>query len=132
MSRFHIALVLLLALALMGLSGCDALDQALRKMNEDYASAQLDTPANNGGDIDWSFVPVVREMAQGTFLAGFPEASITETSVACKNASSDRVIVTITYEMDGKTGDYGFDYQKNDQGEYELTRYGDGVSSDDL
>ncbi|MDO5298927.1 MAG: hypothetical protein Q4F18_05825 [Clostridia bacterium] len=118
--------------ALFALSGCGAVEQALRKVGQDMQDAQVETPQNNGGDIDWSFVPVVREMATATFTEGFPNAEITETSVASKNGGSDRVIVTLTYSMDGKTGTYGFDYEKNGDGEYELKRYGDGVSSDDL
>ena len=52
--------------------------------------------------------------------------------VACKNTKADRVIVTISYELNGKNGDYGFDYEKDENGEYVLKRYGGGVSSDDL
>lgn len=81
---------------------------------------------------DWSFVPVVREMAVKTFTDAFPDATVTETGVACKTTGADRVIVTLTYQLNGKTGSYGFDYEKNEQGEYILKRYGGGVSSDDL
>ena len=49
-----------------------------------------------------------------------------------QNDVADRVIVTLTYQLNGKTGSYGFDYEKNEQGEYILKRYGGGVSSDDL
>ena len=52
--------------------------------------------------------------------------------MACKNTTADRVIVTISYELNGKNGDYGFDYEKDENGEYVLKRYGGGVSSDDL
>ena len=48
------------------------------------------------------------------------------------NGGADRVIVTISYELNGKNGDYGFDYEKDENGEYVLKRYGGGVSSDDL
>ena len=125
-------LVALMVALLFALSGCTAVEGALGKLGDDMEQSQLDTPENNGGDIDWSFVPVVREMACETFLSGFPEAEIVETSVASKNGANDRVIVTISYDLNGKTGDYGFDYTRNDQGEYELTRYGDGANSDDL
>ena len=37
-----------------------------------------------------------------------------------------------SYELNGKNGDYGFDYEKDENGEYVLKRYGGGVSSDDL
>ena len=77
---------------------------------------------------DWSFVPVVREMAVKTFTDAFPNATVTETGVACKTTGADRVIVTLTYQLNGKTGSYGFDYEKNEQGEYILKRYGGGVS----
>ena len=75
---------------------------------------------------------MVREMAVSMFEQAFPEATVKETGVACKNTKTGRAIVTITYEMNGRTGTYGFDYEKNESGDYELTRYGDGVSSDDL
>ncbi|MFQ9807649.1 MAG: hypothetical protein ACLR07_15255 [Christensenellales bacterium] len=42
------------------------------------------------------------------------------------------MIVTISYKLNGKNGDYGFDYEKDENGEYVLKRYGGGVSSDDL
>lgn len=128
----RIALVCALALCLLLLCGCSSVEEALGKIGEDIEAAQLDTPQTSGGDFDWSFVPVVRDMATQTFLAGFPDAEVTESSVASKNGASDRVIVTLTYKMGDKTGEYGFDYEKNDQGEYELKRYGDGVNSDDL
>lgn len=131
----RMACAAMLAAALLALGGCTAVEDALKKVGEDIQGAQgkqVETPQNNGGDIDWGFVPIVRDMATQTFLAGFPDAKIVDTSVASKNGASDRVIVTISYDLDGKTGDYGFDYEKNEQGEYELKRYGDGVSSDDL
>ena len=74
----------------------------------------------------------MREMAVKTFTDAFPDATVTETGVACKTTGADRVIVTLTYQLNGKTGSYGFDYEKNEQGEYILKRYGGGVSSDDL
>ena len=120
----------MLALCLAALSGCDALDEALDRMNSKSASSA--GTASSGGEMDWSFVPVVREAAVKTFTQGFPEARVTETSVATKSGDSRRIIVRISYEMNGKTGDYGFDYEKNETGEYELKRYGDGVSVDDL
>ena len=120
----------MLALCLAALSGCDALDEALDKLNSKSASPA--GSASSGGEMDWSFVPAVREMAVKTFTQGFPEARVTETSVATSGGDSSRVIVRVSYEMNGKTGDYGFDYERNEAGEYELTRYGDGVSVDDL
>lgn len=120
----------MLALCLAALSGCDALDEALDKLNSKSAGAA--SSASSGGEMDWSFVPVVREAAVKTFTQGFPEARVTETSVATRSGDSRRIIVRISYEMNGKTGDYGFDYEKNEAGEYELKRYGDGVSVDDL
>ena len=120
----------LLALCLAALSGCDAVDEALDRLNSRNSGAG--SGSSSGAEVDWSFVPVVREMAVATFTQGFPEARVTETSVATRSGDSSRIIVRISYEMNGKTGDYGFDYEKNEAGEYELKRYGDGVSVDDL
>lgn len=117
---------------LLTLTGCQAANQAFGRIREEQKAAKLDTPKGAGDGIDWSYVPVVRDMAVKTFTEGFPEAEVTETSVASKNGEGKRVIVTLTYRMNNKTGTYGFDYTRNDQGEYELTRYGDGVNSDDL
>ena len=125
-------LAVLLLVCLAALAGCQGVEQTLHELGTKIEDAQVSTPQNNGGDIDWSFVPMVREKAVSMFEQAFPEATVKETGVACKNTKTDRAIVTITYEMNGRTGTYGFDYEKNESGEYELTRYGDGVSSDDL
>ena len=103
-------LLILIAL-LISLSGCTGIENALHEAGEKIQSNQVETPQNNGGDID---------------------ATVKETGVACKNTKADRVIVTISYELNGKNGDYGFDYEKDENGEYVLKRYGGGVSSDDL
>ena len=113
-------LCLVLFALLLSLSGCAGVESALHEAGEKIQSNRVETPQNNGGDIDWSFTEA------------FPEAKVRETGVACKNTKADRVIVTISYELNGKNGDYGFDYEKDENGEYVLKRYGGGVSSDDL
>lgn len=123
---------MLLAALVITLSGCTKIEGALHEAGEKLKSEQLDTPQSESASRDWSFVPVVREMAVKTFTDAFPDATVTETGVACKTTGADRVIVTLTYQLNGKTGSYGFDYEKNEQGEYILKRYGGGVSSDDL
>lgn len=125
-------LAALLALCLFLVSGCSAVDEALDRLNEEAAASKLDTPQSASGQTDYSYVLLLREKATQTFLQGFPEAKVTESSVATKENNTNRVIVTLTYEMNGKSGTYGFDYRKNDAGEYDLERYGDGVDSDDL
>ena len=125
-------LAALMCALLLTMTGCNAVDEALGRLGDDIKASRLDTPEKTDSSIDWSYVPVVREMAVSMFTEAFPGATVTETSVASKNGDGKRVIVTLTYQMDGKTGTYGFDYTKNEQGEYELTRYGDGVNSDDL
>ena len=125
-------LAALLFALLLTMTGCNAVDEALGRLGEDIKASRLDTPEKTDSGIDWSYVPVVREMAVTMFTEAFPNATVTETSVASKNGDGKRVIVTLTYQMDNRNGTYGFDYTKNEQGEYELTRYGDGVNSDDL
>ena len=125
-------LAALLCALLLTMTGCNAVDEALGRLGDDIKASKLDTPQKTDSSIDWSYVPVVREMAVAMFTEVFPNATVTETSVASKNGDGKRVIVTLTYQMDNRNGTYGFDYTKNEQGEYELTRYGDGVSSDDL
>ena len=130
MKKMILALMLLLMLAL--LSGCASMEQALAKIGDDIEAAQLDTPRTADTSVDWSFVPVVREMATKMFTEGVPDATIRETRVASKSGMGDRVIVIVEFTKDGKNGSYGFDYEKNDAGEYELKRMGEGVRSDDL
>ena len=130
MKKWMLALLLVAALGLM--TGCTSMQQALSKIGDDIEAAQLDTPKTTGSDIDWSFVPVVRDMATKVFTEGVPNATIRDTRVASKNGQGDRVIVVIEYTLDGKNGSYGFDYEKNEQGEYEIKRFGEGVRSDDL
>ena len=125
-------LAALLCALLLTMTGCNAVDEALGRLGDDIKASRLDTPEKTDSSIDWSYVPVVREMAVSMFTEAFPNAAVTETSVASKNGDGKRVIVTLTYQMDNRNGTYGFDYTKNEQGEYELTRYGDGVNSDDL
>ena len=125
-------LAALLCALLLTMTGCNAVDEALGRLGDDMKAARLDTPETTDSGIDWSYVPVVREKAVAMFTEAFPNATVTETSVASKNGDGKRVIVTLTYQMDNRNGTYGFDYTKNEQGEYELTRYGDGVNSDDL
>ena len=125
-------LAALLCALLLIMTGCNAVDEALGRLGDDIKASRLDTPEKTDSGIDWSYVPVVREMAVTMFTEAFPNATVTETSVASKNGDGKRVIVTLTYHMDNRNGTYGFDYTKNEQGEYELTRYGDGVNSDDL
>ena len=73
----RIIICAMLALCLAALSGCDALDEALGKLNSKGAGAG--SSASSGGEMDWSFVPAVREAAVKTFTQGFPEARVTET-----------------------------------------------------
>lgn len=130
MKKMILVLMLLVMLAL--LSGCASMEQALAKIGDDIEAAQLDTPRTADTSVDWSFVPVVRDMATKMFTEGVPDATIRETRVASKSGMGDRVIVIVEFTKDGKNGSYGFDYEKNDAGEYELKRMGEGVRSDDL
>lgn len=130
MKRMMLSALLAACLAL--LCGCHALEDALHEAGRRFEQNDVATPQNNGGDIDWSFVPVVRDMATQTFTEAFPQAEVTQTNVACVNGRDTRVLVVLSYTLDGKSGEYGFDYEKDDQGAYELKRYGEGVGVEDL
>ena len=130
MKKMILALMLLLMLAL--LSGCASMEQALAKIGDDIEAAQLDTPRTADTSVDWSFVPVVRDMATKMFTEGVPDAKIIDTRVASKSNRGERAIVVIEFERAGKRGSYGFDYEKNADGEYELKRMGEGVRTDNL
>ena len=67
MNNRKIKLIALLALLLAALCVCTAVEEALGKLGEEMESAQVETPQNNGGEIEWGFVPVVRELAVETF-----------------------------------------------------------------
>ena len=122
---------LLLALLAM-LSGCASVDQALSKIGEDIEASQMKESTVSAAQGDWGFVVTLREHAAALFLESFPEAKILDAAVAAKSSSAARAIVTLTVELDGKKIEYGFDYEKNEAGEYEIKRYGEGVRSDDL
>lgn len=126
-----ILLLMLMLIAISVLTGCTAVDQALSKIGNDIEASRLESAGEKDrSGLDWSFVPVLRERATAMFTEAFPDYPVTDASVACKDAR--RVIVTLTYMRDGIAGKYGFDYKLGENGEYELDRYGDGVSSGDL
>ena len=126
-------LAALLVSALFVMSGCQSATQALQKIGDDIEAAQLKTPTDNSASaLDWSFVPVVRDMATKMFTEGVPDAKIIDTRVASKSNRGERAIVVIEFERAGKRGSYGFDYEKNADGEYELKRMGEGVRTDNL
>ena len=127
-----IVLLMMLAVMLFMMTGCASMEQALSKIGDDIEARQLDTPQSVDTSVDWSFVPIVREMATKMFTEGVPGAEITNTRVGSKDNKGDRAIVVIEYRLDGKTGSYGFDYQKDANGAYELKRVGEGVRTDDL
>ena len=131
MKKILIICALLAALVL--LSGCQSATIALKQIGDDIEATYIKEAKPGSGDgIDWSFVPVLRERATAMFLEGVPEAEVTDSSVAVKSSDMSRVVVTLTYKRNGITGKYGFDYEKNADGEFELVRYGDGVDSGDL
>ena len=126
-----IFLLMLMLIAISVLTGCTAVDQALSKIGNDIEASRIESAGEKDrSGLDWSFVPVLREKATAMFTEAFPDYPVTDASVACKDAR--RVIVTLTYMRDGIAGKYGFDYKLGENGEYELDRYGDGVSSGDL
>jgi len=126
-------LAALLVLALLVMSGCQSATQALARIGDEIEASQLKSPSDNSASaMDWSFVPVVRDMATKMFAEGVPDATIVDTRVASKSNTGERAIVVIEYDRAGKRGTYGFDYEKNAQGEYELKRLGEGVRTDDL
>ena len=127
-----IVLLMMLGVMLLMMTGCASMEQALSKIGDDIEARQLDTPKEANTSVDWSFVPVVRDMATKTFTDGVPGAEITNTRVGSKDNKGDRAIVVIEYRLDGKTGSYGFDYEKDANGAYELKRFGEGVRTDDL
>ena len=130
MTKKILAAALLLA-ALLLLSGC-SVKEALYSVGQSYKDTSLDTPESVDGSIDWSFVPELREKANALFKEAAPDAEITETAVAMKNGKSDKVVVVVHYVKEDKAGTYGFQYEKNSEGAYELKRYGDGIDDDDL
>ena len=126
-----ILLLMLMLIAISVLTGCTAVDQALSKIGNDIEASRIESAGEKDrSGLDWSFVPVLREKATAMFTEAFPDYPVTDASVACKDAR--RVIVTLTYMRDGIAGKYGFDYKLGENGEYELDRYGDGVSAGDL
>lgn len=114
------------------LSGCTTIDEALGKIGDDIEASQMKESTTADAQGDWGFVVTLRENATALFTEAFPDAKVLDAAVATKSSIGERVIVTLTVELEGKKLEYGFDYEKNDAGEYELKRYGEGVNSDDL
>ena len=127
-----VVLLMILGAMLLMMTGCTSMEQALSKIGDDIEARQLEAPQVADTSVDWSFVPVVRDMATKMFTEGVPGATITNTRVASKDNKGERAIVIIEYALDGKTGSYGFDYEKDANGAYELKRFGEGVRTDDL
>jgi len=117
---------------LLTLTGCTAVDEALSKIGDDIEASQMKESTVSAAQGDWGFVVTLREHAAALFIESFPEAKILDAAVATKSSSGERAIVTLTVELNGKKIEYGFDYEKKDNGEYEIKRYGEGVRSSDL
>ena len=127
-----IVLLMMLCALLVVMTGCASMEQALGKIGENIEASQIKEVQVADTGTDWSFVPVVRDMASKMFLEGVPGATITNTRVASKDTKGNRAIVVVEYSLNGKTGSYGFDYEKDANGVYELKRFGEGVRTDDL
>ena len=125
-------LAALLAALLCLLCGCTAVDEALGRIGADIEASSLTEATASTAQGDWGFVVTLRERATAMFTEAFPDAAVIDAAVATKNSEGRRVIVTLTYQHEGKTGKYGFDYEKDETGAYVLKRYGGGVSSADL
>jgi len=125
-------LALMLAAALLMMTGCTSMEQALSRIGDDIEASQLKELKTADTSVDWGFVIEVRELATKTFAEGVPDATITNTRVASKDNKGDRAIVIVEFERDGKSGSYGFDYERDETGAYVLKRMGEGVRTDDL
>ena len=125
-------LLMLLGVMLLTLSGCTSMQQALSKIGDDIKASQMKESTAAAAQGDWGFVVTLREHASNLFVESFPGAKVLDAAVATKSSTGERVIVTLTVELNGKKLEYGFDYEKKDNGEYEIKRYGEGVNSDDL
>lgn len=127
-----VLLLLLLCGMLFVMTGCTSMQQALSKIGDDIEARQLDVPQTANTSVDWGFVIEVRELATKTFTEGVPDATITNTRVASKDNQGERAIVIVEFERNGKSGSYGFDYEKDENGVYQCKRMGEGVHTDDL
>lgn len=129
----RILLAFFALLMLLLLTGCgsvsDMLSEVGSKMERDYAEAQGISGASNG-DIDITTLVALRERATQLFTDGVPTATINDSAMAYK--SGERVIITLNFTNNGKTGEYGFDFRLGKDGTYSLSRYGEGVRKEDL
>ena len=125
-------LLLMLCAMLPMLAGCASMEQALGRIGDDIEASRLKEVQVADTSVDWGFVIEVRELATKTFTEGVPDATITNTRVASKDNRGDRAIVVVEFDRGGKSGSYGFDYEKDENGVYELKRMGEGVRTDDL
>ena len=127
-----IVFLLMLCMMLLLMTGCTSMQQALGKIGDDIEARQLEVPQTANTSVDWGFVIEVRELATKMFAEGVPDATITNTRVASKDNQGERAIVIVEFERGGKSGSYGFDYEKDENGVYQCKRMGEGVRTDDL
>lgn len=77
----------------------------------------------------------VIQMAKDEFYKLFSEFSgleITETSTAARTDDGSHIIVEIKYRSENGSGAYGFEYLKDDYGNFELLSQGENVSTDNF
>lgn len=111
-------LVLLAVILVFTLTGCD------NAANPDAVTEIV--PADYGKPI---------EMAQSEFhtiYAEFEELQITNTSTMARTDDEDSIIVQITYSSKNGDGVYGFEFQKDEYGNFEIVQQGEDVTIDNL
>ncbi len=77
----------------------------------------------------------VIEIAKDEFCSVFSELDdleITETATMVRSNDENHIVIQFKYESSNGSGIYGFEYQKDDYGNYELIQKGEDVTIDNL
>ena len=75
------------------------------------------------------------EQATDEFLSifsSFQNLEVIETSTMVRTDDNSLIVIQFTYTSDNGNGIYGFEYQKDNYGNYGLVRHGEDVTIDNL
>lgn len=81
---------------------------------------------------DYRKVTQIAEEELRLVFSEFDDLEITETSAMVRTNDESHIIIRFKYESSNGSGVYGFEYQKDDYGNYELLQQGEDVTMDNL
>ena len=113
-------ILMVLLISTLLLSGCHDTDNSVSDTNTEAV------PANYAAGV---------EQATDEFLSifsSFQNLEVIETSTMVRTDDNSLIDIQFTYTSDNGNGIYGFEYQKDNYGNYGLVRHGEDVTIDNL